>query len=263
MKNIIKCVADGHNKKTSLATDTKLSQAYDLISNFLKDTKFYVGNGTDIIGNSIRMDIVGNKNDTLDTKSLSEIATVTKTVIKRNKKFLTVKILKKSLSPKSQEKETKKVNISKDTKTEVKGISPFNNVYDDGHHHQFNDEGYCYYCGVNKRQLMTEEQLKEHYKEKVSKGIIEILTHKIEIDTKQPIEKELEKVFKAYGWKDEYLSYQLRGAIFEINKGVQDNFKWFPDETYLNEKIRKTLSRIQEIRHDNRIKALREQRKSD
>lgn len=239
MNNLIKTVTIGQNKKTINETRTKLNLAYDLVNEYMRDTNYFITNATDIINDSIRITIVGNINEELDTNKLKQFATVTKTVTKKNKKYITLKILKKTISPKNEEKKTIRHDVYPD-KTEK--ISIFKHRYNDGHEHSFNKDGYCLLCGVNKNQL-----------KKVT----------IELNIDAPIEKVLDKIYQAYGFKDEYLRYQLSAISFEINKGVNDGFKWFPDETYLNEKIRKVLNRIEEIRHDNRVKALREQRRID
>lgn len=107
------------------------------------------------------------------------------------------------------------------------GISIFNNKYDDGHDHEYNKDGYCLLCGINRSQIET-----------------------IEINLNDTIETSLETLLKAYGWKDGYLIEQVRAIIFEINKGVKDHFKFFPDPSYIEEKIRKLKSRISENQKD-------------
>jgi hypothetical protein len=102
MNNSLKCVAVGHNKKTTIETKTKLNQAYDLVNDLIKDTNYYIANGTDIIGDSIHIAIVGNINEQLDTNKLKEFATVTKTKTKNNKVFLTLRILKKTINEKNK-----------------------------------------------------------------------------------------------------------------------------------------------------------------
>ena len=148
---------------------------------------------------------------------------------------------KKELSSNNNNKEDEE---PKDIKSLFEGISVFKNKYDDGHNHEFNKDGYCYYCGVQKRDLeefnvKRRRQLSDKEKDQLEKCFSELgnyLTEK--------------------RWKDldsGEMLYHHRGvlinliAIVEGLKGTIHQIEYDVKEGYLMEKIESLKRDIQEI----------------
>jgi len=226
-----------------------LEQAYSMIDESLKRTNFYIVNAITKIHDHVYVTVAGNINEELPT--LVNNNQIVKVVTKKNKVFYTIEFLKKDLAKnndkvnKKQEEQPKQEEPKKDIKSLFEGISVFKNKYDDGHSHEYNKDGYCYYCGVNKAQLELAQRINQQ--------IDDIISNRFGKDILKYLGKEERFIYSTLlrvGIKDDYLIGQLTGMIKEIAKGSSDGFNWYPDETYLNEKVRKVLSRIEENKQE-------------
>lgn len=236
---------------------SQLEESYERMNEALKDTSFFVSNAIDKIGKSIVIVITGNIVDkNFDKFGIRNILNAkfklveNKTRVKKNLVNMQFSILKKDLETKGH----RIISVSvKDNKPEEQqpqkpkdeGIPVFARNYNDGHNHEYNKEGYCYYCGINKAQLdiNKDEICLKRQEEIISKhmgsDIIKYLG-----DT----EKKLYSTLLELNILDDYLIGQITGMIKEISKGANTGFMVFPDQGYLNEKVRKVLERIEEKR---------------
>lgn len=224
-------------ESTIKTKNSVLEQAYELVNKSLEKTNsFYISNVLTKIKDHVYVTVTGNIDEELPT--LVNNNQIVKVVTKKNKVFYTIEFLKKDLAKNNNDKVTKK-------QEEQKGISPFSRVYNDGHDHDFNKDGYCYLCGVNKAQIDLQKR--------IHKEIDDIIIKQFGNDIIKYLGNEERFIYSTLlriGIKDDYLIGQLTGMIKEIAKGSSDGFNWYPDETYLNEKVRKVLNRIEENKQE-------------